>query len=413
MNQPFRGGLQSGFYNLSIYDKHFLESMQDDYIFPDESGLDIELIQKIQDLFVDLMNETLRVTTPTFPVTTLCLCVDDDKNIKDQNFLKEMSKKNLEFAFMNIYAGTTGTLSSCCRLRSDKNNEYLGYTNSFGGASTQIGSFGVVTLNLPRMAYKSGGDVNKFLQLVKEGTEYAIKINNCKREILKKRIDKGALPLYTHGFMSLSKQYATTGLNGINEAVEILGKDVLKYDGQKLVGEILDTVNSTNDKYDKLYKYAHNCEQTPSENSAIKLAAKDHYFGINMDYELYSNQFIPLITKADMLDRIQLQGLFDSQFSGGAIAHLNVEERIEDVDLLVDLINMAVKMGVVYHAINYMLQKCEDNHMTVGKRTNCPICGKKITDEYTRIVGFLVNTKNAHKVRRELDLPNRQFYKKL
>ena len=413
MNQPFRGGLQSGFYNVSIYDREFLESLKDDYMFPDGSNPDIELVQQLQDLFVDIMNEELRRTTPTFPVTTLCLCVDENKNIKDQDFLRHMSEKNMDFAFMNIYAGTTGTLSSCCRLRSNKENQYIGYTNSFGGASTQIGSFGVVTLNLPRAAHYSGGDVEEFLDRVAELVHISVKINNAKRELIKKRIAVHALPLYDYGFMSLQKQYATTGLNGINEAVEILGYDILTHDGQRIVSKLLQTVNEINDMYDEEMKYAHNCEQTPSESSAIKAAAKDHFLGINTQYDLYSNQFIPLITDADMLDRIQLQGLFDSQFSGGAIAHLNVEDRITDVDQLVDLINLTVKMGVVYHAINYMLQKCENGHMTVGKRDVCPICNSKITDNYTRIVGFLVNTKNAHKVRRELDIPNRQFYKSI
>lgn len=413
MNQPFRGGLQSGFYNVSIYDKEFLESMKDDYIFPDGSNPDIELVQQLQDLFVDIMNEELTRTTPTFPVTTLCLCVDENNNIKDQEFLRHMSEKNMKFAFMNIYAGTTGTLSSCCRLRSNKENQYIGYTNSFGGASTQIGSFGVVTLNLPRAAYDSFGDIEDFLTRLEQLVNMSIKINNAKRELIKKRIDVHALPLYDYGFMNLQKQYATTGLNGINEAVELLGYDILTKDGQDIVLKILNLVNSINDKYDEEMKYAHNCEQTPSESSAIKAAAKDHFMGINLEYDLYSNQFIPLITQADMLDRIKLQGLFDSHFSGGAIAHLNVEQQIEDVDQLVDLINSTVKMGVVYHAVNYMLQKCEQGHMTVGKRDKCPICNSKITDNYTRIVGFLVNTKNAHKVRREIDIPNRQFYKNI
>jgi ribonucleoside-triphosphate reductase len=147
-----------------------------------------------------------------------------------------------------------------------------------------------------------------------------------------------------------------------------------------------------------------------SENSSIKLAQKDKFLKYQNDYELYSNQFIPLITKADMLDRIKLQGMFDSQFSGGAIAHINVETRISDPNKLADLIKEIVKKGVVYHAINYNLQKCEDGHISVGKNTICPICNKVISDNFTRSVGFLVNTKNLHKVRREFDYPNRQFY---
>lgn len=413
MNQPFRGGLQSGFYNISIYDDEFLKSMQKDYLFPDGSYPNIELIKKLQDLFVDLMNETLRVTTVTFPVTTLCLCVDEDKNIKNQEFLKHMCEKNIEFGFMNIYAGTTGTLSSCCRLRSDKSNEYIGYTNSFGGASSQIGSYGVVTLNLPRIAIQSNGDIEVFINKLKELVDTSIRINHAKRNILTKRIEMKALPLYDYGFMNMQKQYATTGLNGINEAIQFLGENILTEKGQEICARILKTVNTINDKADKKYKYAHNCEQTPSENSSIKLAQKDKLMKLQNTTELYSNQFIPLITEADMLDRIKLQGLFDSQFSGGAIAHINIENQITNVDSLVDLINSTVKKGVVYHAVNYNLQKCENGHMSVGKNNMCPICGKTITDNYTRAVGFLVNTKNLHKIRREFDYPNRQFYKEI
>jgi ribonucleoside-triphosphate reductase len=78
-----------------------------------------------------------------------------------------------------------------------------------------------------------------------------------------------------------------------------------------------------------------------------------------------------------------------------------------------DLIKTAVKMGVVYHSINYNLQKCENGHMSVGKNSVCPTCGKKITNNYTRVVGFLVDVANFAPVRRKFDYPNRVFYKEL
>jgi ribonucleoside-triphosphate reductase len=266
MNQPFRGGLQSGFYNISIFDKHFLESMIEDYIFPDGANPDVKIVNLLQNLFIDLMNETLRVTTPTFPITTACFCVDENKNIKDDDFLQNISEKNTEFAFMNIFAGETGVLSSCCRLRSDKNNQYLGYTNSFGSSGTQIGSFGVVTLNLPRIAVKANGNVELFLHMLEGLVETSIRINHAKRDILLKRIELKALPLYDYGFMNMQKQYATTGLNGINEAIKLLGSDILNTEGQEICMKILQTVNKINDKADVKYKYAHNTEQTPKHN---------------------------------------------------------------------------------------------------------------------------------------------------
>lgn len=409
-NQPFRGGLQSGFYNISIYDDAFLDSLIPSYIFPDGTFPDKELVKKLQDIYLDLMNETMDISPITFPVTTACFCVDEEKNIKDEAFLEYIAKKNLKWAFINIYAGETSTLSSCCRLRSKKNNEYLGYTNSFGGSSSQIGSFGVVTLNLPHIALTSNGNEQRFFEKLAENVDFSIKINHVKRYILKKRIEIGALPLYQYEFMDLQKQYATTGVNGLYEAIKFLGKDILDEEGQTLCKKILQSINAINEEADKEYKYAHNLEQTPSENSAIKLASKDKTLKLQNDYALYSNQFIPLIVTANLLDRIRLQGMFDSEFSGGSIMHCGCDMRVDDYHKLMNMIRTTIKAGCVYHAINYNLQKCEDGHITVGKNTTCSVCGKPITDNYVRVVGFIVNTKNFHKVRREIDYPNRQLY---
>lgn len=276
--------------------------------------------------------------------------------------------------------------------------------------SRNINAFGVVTLNLPRLALLANGNKEKFFELLEEAVDYSVKINHIKRHIITKRIESGALPLYTYKFMNMQKQYATTGVNGVYECIHFLGENILEEGGQELCKAILGKINDLNDEADKKYKYAHNLEQTPSENSAIKLASKDKIMKLQDEFDLYSNQFIPLIVTADVLERIKLQGLFDSQFSGGAICHLNVDTRIDDPEDLATLIEVAVKKGVVYHAVNYNLQRCEDGHMTVGKNDVCSVCAKPITDNYIRVVGFIVNTKNFHKVRRECDYPNRQMY---
>jgi len=361
-------------------------------------------------MYLDLMNETLEYTPITFPITTACFSVDDNKNIKDKEFLNLIANKNLEYCFINLYFGETSTLSSCCRLRSSIENEYF---NQFGAGGTKIGSLGVVTMNIPRMAIKAKGDQDKFFGILAETTEYAIRINNTKRHLLKKRINSDSLPLYKLGFMSIETQYSTVGVVGLNEACSLMDLNILEQDGQLFVSKILDIINTSNDKASKKYNAPHNCEQTPSENSAIKMANKDRVLGYQNEYELYSNQFIPLTVNADLLDRIKLQGMFDSKMSGGAICHLNIEEKIIDSTLIEELIMTSAKEGDVYMAINYNLQRCENGHMTVGKNNICSICGSKITDNFTRVVGFLVNTKNFHQVRREFDYPNRVFYKGL
>jgi len=407
VNQPFRSN-QSAFVNISLYDKYFLDKLCQDIYFEDGTKPNVEITQRLQKIYLEVMNRELERTPITFPVTTACFVTNEDGSVKDTEFRKFIAQYNLRWGFINIFTGSSSTLSSCCRLR--QNMEDIQYFNSFGAGSTKIGSLGVVTLNMARAAIKSRKDKEEFLKEVERLTEIACKINNVKKHILKRRIDDGFLPLYTHNYMELSKQYLTTGVNGLNEAIAFMGEDILDERGQELQKELINKINETNDYYSSQYKSPINCEQTPSENSAVKLANKDQLLKYQNEIELYSNQFIPLTTKADMLDRIRLQGVFDNMFSGGAICHLNVEERIDDPKIMEDLIDECAEKGVVYFAINYNLQECANGHMDVGHRDRCVVCGADIVNDYTRVVGFLTNTKHWNKVRREYDEPFRQFY---
>ena len=416
VNQPFRGGHQSAFTNVSLFDDFFLQKMCSEYRFPNGTSPNPETVKKLQVMYMDVMNDTLDKTPCTFPVTTACFSVNEERDINDIPFMRLVCEKNLKYGWINFYAGSTSTLSSCCRLRSEADHEYF---NTFGAGGTKIGSLSVTTINLPRIAYvtkhrvwMSGGDEKgMFLNELKDRVEMCAEINHIKRHVIKKRIENGNLPLYSLGFMDLKKQYSTCGLNGINEAVEIMGYDILTKEGQDFVFDILNVVNKVNKSMEKRFGYPHNCEQTPSENSAIKLAQSDKILGYNSKYEFYSNQFIPLTVQTDMLNRILLQGMFDNLMTGGAILHLNVAERIENVEDLEKLVRQSIKKGVIYQAVNYVINVCEDGHVSVSRDAQtCPVCGKPIPDKLTRVVGFLTNSKNWHKTRREHDFPERKFY---
>ena len=418
VNQPFRGGHQSAFTNVSLFDTNFLTKLCNEYRFPDGSKPNIDTVEKLQVMFMNVMNKTLEQTPCTFPVTTACFSVDENKQILDEQFLWLVCNKNLKYGWMNYYSGSTSTLSSCCRLRSEADHEYF---NTFGAGGTKIGSLSVTTINLPRIAYEvkhkqfmyeKNADIKElFLEELKEKVKMCAEVNAIKRHIIKKRIKNGNLPLYTLGFMDINKQYSTCGLNGINEAVEICGYDILDDAGSEFVNQILTTVNQVNKEQEKRFGYPHNCEQTPSENSAIKLAQSDKILGYNDKYEFYSNQFIPLTVQTDILNRILLQGKFDHLMTGGAIMHINIAEQIKNPMLLYSLVKSSVKHGVIYQAVNYVLNVCEEGHVTVGRNESvCPICNKPITDKLTRVVGFLTNTKNWHLKRREHDFPERKFY---
>lgn len=286
------------------------------------------------------------------------------------------------------------------------------YTNSFGSGSTKIGSIGVATLNLPRLAYRYKGDEEAFFKALVELAESCCKVNHAKRNIIQKRIDAGVSPLYNYHFAELKKQYSTTGIVGLNECVEIMGYSMLDEAGQKFAGKILDALNKNCDKYERLTKNPHNMEQIPAESAAVKLCKKDKLLKFQTpeySYEIYSNQFIPLISKADLLDRIRLQGMFDGMLSGGAILHINVNEKINDPEQVADIIEYAAKQGVVYFAINYAIKECEDGHIMVKKGGTCT-CGKPFAKEYSRPVGYLTCTKSWSKEKREEDYKKRQFY---
>ena len=412
LNQPYRGS-QSLFSNVSVFDRYFLEGLLPSYSLEIEGEVysaEMEIVQKMQDVYIDIMNRELARKPITFPVTTACFSIDEDKNILDKDFLKYISEKNLKFGFINMYSGKSSTLSSCCRLRSEQDNEYF---NSFGSGSTKIGSLSVSTGNLPQLAFKLKDEENArelFLEKVKELVIDCQEANNAKRNLIKKAIKAGAQPLYSLGYMDIKRQYSTFGVVGLYEALQILGLDIKSQEGKDYALKMMDIINETNKELQSRFKAPHNCEQIPAENVAVKLAKKDRILGYNNEYPLYSNQFIPLIERTNMLDRIELQGTFDSKFSGGAICHLNMDQEIKDAKVMSDLIEICAKKGVVYFAINYVLQECEDGHMSVGNVDICPICGKPIVGKYTRVVGFLTKVNNWNKTRREADFPNRQFY---
>lgn len=409
VNQNFRTN-QSAFTNISVYDDVFLNTLIDSYKLVIDGELyeaKIEIVKKVQEMYLDCFNDILRTTPCTFPVTTSCTAINDHGEVADKNFLRMIADKNQEFGFINVFSGKSSVLSSCCRLRSDKNNEYF---NSIGGTSSKIGSLGVCTLNLPRLAFKYHDDEKTFFEKLRELVWKSQRINNAKRHILKKRIDQGNLPLYKD-FMSLDTQYCTVGVNGLYECITEMGYDILTDSGVDFQLKVINTINHENDLIAKHFKIPVNCEQIPGESVSIKLAKKDELMGLNTKYEMYSNQFIPLTSEANMIDRIRLQGIFDQHFSGGSILHLNIGEKVSAANLY-DLMMTAISNGVVYFAVNYVLLQCENGHMTVGdnKTELCSVCRMPIENKFTRIVGFLTSTKTWHHTRRKVDFPNRKFY---
>lgn len=422
LNQPNRI-IQSLFSNVSIFDDKFLISLIDNYCIMDGDTVwkaKKEIVNKIQDIFLDIMNETMSRRLTTFPVLTACISLDDERNVLDEEFLEKMIKFNEKYCMINFYGGKTSSLSSCCRLRSDKENKYF---STLSGAGTKIGSIGVCTINLPRLAYLSKGDINLFKDIFKKDIVLAQRINGIKRTIIKSAIDKKMVPVYNLGYVLLKTQYSTLGINGLYEALQILGYDITEEEGLKFAEDLLDFMNTCNDEMGDELKMPVNAEQIPAENVAVKLSKKCRMLGYNNKYDIYSNQFVPLTYSgkgSDLLTKVKIQGALDKRLSGGSILHVNINEINVSPKTLADITKAIFKTGTIYFAFNKLICECKDCgrvftsnklDMDTGS-TVCPSCNSENIEFALRIVGFIRKFSSFSKERRK-EVRERLFYSEL
>jgi anaerobic ribonucleoside-triphosphate reductase len=308
------------------------------------------------------------------------------------------------------YFPANGIITHNCRLRSSliENSHKEDYTNSFGVGGLSIGSHRVVALNLPQISYLSES-WEDFIHNLEHRISLCQDILDIHRETLTKLINKKFLPLYTFGFMNLNKQYSTVGFVGMYESLEILGFDITTEEGTKKGMEIIELINQMNEKRTKIDGFIRNVEQCPAEGAAVAFAKKDAMlFDGKQKYELYSNQYIPLIKECEMHERIRIQGKYDSNVGGGSILHVNVSAPMSKEQML-ELMLYATKNNVKYWAVNYGVSQCKTCGKTyVGKFEKSP-CHDAETLKFLRIVGFETNLNSWSKERR-IEYTQRQFY---
>lgn len=420
LNQPNRI-VQSLFSNVSIYDDKFLDTLVDFYYIEADGTTyfaEKDIVKNVQKIFLEVMNEIMERRITTFPVVTACFSLDDERNVQDEEFLRYVLDADKKFRFVNLYGGATSTLSSCCRLRSDRTNKYV---NSIGSGSVKIGSLGVCSQNLPRLAFMANGDLDKFKQMLWDNIILSQRINGVKRGILKKAIDAKMIPIYNLGYVDLNTQYSTTGVVGIYEALQIFGYDIKTLEGEAVAEDILKMINEATDVASEEQKAPCNVEQIPAENVAVKLAKKDRLLGYNDKYDIYSNQYVPLKDMdADLFTRIRLVADLDKYMSGGSILHININEEVGDPETFVEMAKAMYKMGVVYFAYNKLLAECCDcgKTFTTDKETfdannvTCPECGSHNTECALRIVGFIRKFKSWSS-ERQAEGKQRKFYHSL
>lgn len=406
LNQPFtRDGMQSAFTNFSIFDRPYLESLFGGKTYPDGSYV-IDYIDELieyQKDFMKVVSDIRSQNMMTFPVLTYALLRKDGKFV-DEDFAKWCCKHNMKWADSNFFVSEDVTsLSNCCRLISDVKN--LGYFNSIGGTALEVGSVKVNTINLARLSYENNS--KDYFDALKEKVTLCIQTLDIVRNIIKRNIEKGLLPNYTHQLINMKSQYSTIGIIGIYETLQKYGdtyKDSLGYthytdDGIKYAVKILDTIKECVNNFD--CDYSINIEQVPAERCAAILMEKDKFFYPKEKYELplYGNQWIPLGVKTTIDEKIKLSAILDKACNGGSIAHINIDTPFKNFKTAWKMLNYIAEQGVVYFAFCTRISACENNHGFYGDV--CPTCGKPKVTTYQRIVGFLTPEKTYSKERKD------------
>jgi len=411
LNQPFlRGGIQSAFSNISIFDESYFEAMFGGKEFPDGSlMIDAEEgFMDFQKAFMKVVSEVRSKNMMTFPVLTISLLKKEGKFI-NEDFAKWACEHNMKWGDSNFFISDDVTsLSNCCRLVS--NIKDLGYFNSIGGTALEVGSIKVNTINLARIAYETE-TTEEYLEVLKKRTILDLLTLDRIRHIIERNVEKGLLTNYQDGIINIKNQYNTIGIIGVYEALQKFGyveKDAFGYakytkEGVEFAKQILATINETKEGFLKKTgsTYKVNIEQIPAERAASILAQKDKVFFPDEEYELpmYGNQWIPLAVKTTLQEKIDLSAELDKACNGGSIAHINLDAPLKDFDTAWKLLNIVSDAGVVYFAFNLKINACKNNHGFYGD--TCPYCGEPVATTYQRIVGFLTPTKAYSQERKE------------
>ena len=410
VNQPYvRDGSQSAFTNTSVFDRPYFEALFGGSEFPDGSFMidfEEEIIE-FQKLYMEEMAKIRSANMFTFPVSSISLLKQDGK-FKDQEFAQWAVKHNMKWSDSNLFIDDSVTsLSNCCRLKSDIKD--LGYFNSIGGTALKVGSVKVSTINLARLALDS---FNEFEYLVglRRLTLLNLQALHAVRIIIQRNVEKGLLPNFTMGLVDFEHLYNTIGFIGVYETMKRFGYtrtdefgNVYYTPEASALGQtIFKTIREVADQFiaEMGVDYHINTEQIPGESAAAKLMRKDKFFYPDsevFDLPLYGNQFIPLGIQTTLAERVRIAAEFDGYCNGGSILHANIDAPFNSFEKAWDMVNYISDAGVTYFAFNTKIQACDRNHAFYGR--TCPVCGRPVETEYTRIVGFYTPIKTWSKER--------------
>ena len=400
INQPTGArNYQAVFWNIAYYDKLYFESLFGNFYFPDGSQPDWEGLSWLQKRFMKWFNKERTKAVLTFPVETMALLSKDGDVIDEEwgDFTAEMYSEG--HSFFTYMSDNADSLSSCCRLRNEIQDNGFSYTLGAGGVST--GSKSVLTINLNRCIQYAINNKIDYKEYLSEIIDLCHKVQLAYNENLKELQAHGMLPLFDAGYITMSRQYLTIGVNGLVEAAEFCGLKITDNpDYLKFVQTILGLV----EKYNKMYRtkdVLFNCEMIPAENVGVKHAKWDREAGYFVPRDCYNSYFYIVEDQSiDIIEKFKLHGApYIEHLTGGSALHMNLEEHLSKQQYR-QLLRVAAKEGCNYFTFNIPNTICNDCG-NIDKRYlhECPHCHSKNVDYMTRIIGYLKRVSNFSEAR--------------
>ena len=409
VNTPSRWGTQAPFSNITL-----------DWTVPDDlantpaivGGKDMDFTYGDCQAEMDMVNKAFIETMIEgdahgrgfqYPIPTYSITKNFDWSATENNrLLFEMTAKYGTPYFSNYINSDmqpSDVRSMCCRLRLDL-RELRKKSGGFFGSGESTGSIGVVTINMPRIAYLAK-DQEDFYNRLDKLMDIAARSLHVKRDILKRLLDEGLYP-YTKRYLgSFDNHFSTIGLVGMNECclnANWLREDLTHPAAQQFTKEVLNHMRERLADYQELYPgELYNFEATPAESTTYRFAKHDLQRypdiitagGKNGDAPYYTNSsHLPVGYTEDMFEALDIQDELQTLYTSGTVFHGFLGEKLPSWESAASLVRkIAENYKLPYYTLSPTYSVCQDHGYITGEHFTCPTCGKP-AEVYRRITGY-------------------------
>ncbi|MBN1758999.1 MAG: ribonucleoside triphosphate reductase [Chitinispirillaceae bacterium] len=402
VNTPSRWGSQAPFTNITL-----------DWVVPDDlrdqpaivGGAPIEQTYGEFQAEMDMINKAfLEVLIEgdadgrgfSYPIPTYNITEHFNWNSENAQLLFKMTGKYGTPYFQNFINSTLNpgdVRSMCCRLQLDK-RELRNRGGGLFGADEFTGSIGVVTINLPRIGYRSSS-VDEYYQHLDHYMDLARDSLEVKRQVISRLMDQGLFPYTQRYLRHWNNHFSTIGLIGMNESVQnFMGKDLTHTESRIFAKEVLLHMRDRLVMYQEETGHLFNLEATPGEGTSYRLAKIDREKFPRMiipgnDHPFYTNSTqLPVNATDDIFEALDMQSDIQKMYTGGTVFHAFIGESIDDIEICKKLVRkIAENYQIPYFTLSPTFSICKQHGYLKGEHFSCPNCSEE-TEVYSRIVGY-------------------------